>query len=207
MDSSRTHTPNPKAAARAAAQAAARDADALTLLGPRTHLHLPAPSPHLDPVAAIPATNDDVARPLIAQHGIYLRACSLEQPIHDYASHIGINHGPVIDDIRAIVARFLAASSTVPAPTHPDPAIAADPAGVERPGAHRRRLVARPDRGVRPRGPAPGRRHPPRMEGWNPWNPTSSTGGPSRSTPGERPSRGLTTSPDSSCAPTTAGRT
>lgn len=31
----------------------------------------------------------------------------------------------MVDDIRAIVARYLAASSTVPAPTHPDPAIAA----------------------------------------------------------------------------------
>lgn len=90
MDSSRTDTPDPKAEASTAARAA-RDATARTLLGQRTHL--PAPSPHLDPVDEIPATNDDV-RPLIAQHGIYLCACSLEQPIHDYASHIGINTGP-----------------------------------------------------------------------------------------------------------------
>lgn len=128
MDSSHTNTPDPKAEARAearAARAAARDANALTRLGPRTHLHLPAPSPHLDPVNALIAASDDVARPLITQYGIYLRACSLEQPIRDYASHIGVNHGLVVDDIRAIVARFLVASSTVPAPTHPDPVIAA----------------------------------------------------------------------------------
>ncbi|WP_137726198.1 hypothetical protein [Prescottella subtropica] len=85
---------------------------------------VPTPPADANPVVALIASGA-LAQRLLDKYGIYLRARSLAQPVRRIATHLGTDHHQVVDEIRPIVARYIVASSTITAPTHPDPAIAA----------------------------------------------------------------------------------
>ena len=106
-----------------AGRAAARVRAAQTRLGLLSHIVLPPPCSHCQSITSLIGISEHPGRTLLDGYGVYLRSCSLGQQICSCTNNLAFAHGLVVDHVRAIAARFLVASSTVPAPTHPNPVI------------------------------------------------------------------------------------